>query len=74
MSLLRQPQSFFAGIAEGYRQKRDLLVGGLREIEFAATPPQGAYYLFADYRDVLALGVCRIGLVSLSNVDNTRPL
>ena len=55
MSLLRQPQSFFAGIAEGYRQKRDLLVGGLREIEFAATPPQGAYYLFADYRDVLAL-------------------
>ena len=55
MSLLRQPQSFFAGIAEGYRQKRDLLVGGLREIGFAVTPPQGAYYLFADYRRVPAL-------------------
>ena len=31
VSLLCQPKSFFACIAEGYRQKRDLLVGGLRE-------------------------------------------
>ena len=30
-SLLRQLRSFFAGIAEGYREKRDLLIGGLRE-------------------------------------------
>ena len=42
-------------IAEGYREKRDLLVGGLREIGFAVTPPEGAYYLFADYRRVPAL-------------------
>ena len=55
VTLLRQPASFFAGIAEGYREKRDLLVGGLREIGFAATPPDGAYYLFADYRGVPAL-------------------
>ena len=55
MSLLRQPRSFFAGIAEGYREKRDLLVGGLREIGFAVTPSEGAYYLFADYRRVPAL-------------------
>ena len=55
VSLLRQPRSFFADIAEGYRQKRDLLVGGLREIGFAVTPPEGAYYLFADYRGVPAL-------------------
>ena len=55
VSLLRQPRSFFAGIAEGYREKRDLLVGGLREIGFAVTPPEGAYYLFADYRRVPAL-------------------
>ena len=55
VSLLRQPRSFFADIAEGYRQKRDLLVGGLREIGFAVTPPEGAYYLFADYRSVPAL-------------------
>ena len=55
LSLLRQPRSFFAGIAEGYRQKRDLLVDGPREIGFAVTSPEGAYYLFADYRDVPAL-------------------
>ena len=55
VTLLRQPRPFFAGIAEGYREKRDLLVGGLREIGFAATPPEGAYYLFADYRGVPAL-------------------
>ena len=55
VSLLRQPQAFFAGIAEGYRQKRNLLVGGLSEIGFAVTPPEGAYYLFADYRGVPAL-------------------
>ena len=55
LSLLRQPRSFFAGIAEGYRQKRDLLVEGLREIGFAVTSPEGAYYLFADYRDAPAL-------------------
>ena len=55
VSLLRQPRSFFAGIAEGYREKRDLLVGGLREVGFAVTPPEGAYYLFGDYRGVPAL-------------------
>ena len=55
VSLLRQPRSFFSGIAEGYRQKRDLLVGGLREIGFSVTPPEGAYYLFADYHHVPAL-------------------
>ena len=55
-SLLRQPVSFFAGIAEGYREKRDLLVAGLRELGFSATRPEGAYYLFADYRGVPALG------------------
>ena len=55
VSLLRQPRSLFAGIAAGYREKRDLLVGGLREVGFAVTPPEGAYYLFADYRRVPAL-------------------
>ena len=62
VSLRRQPRSFFAGIAEGYRQKRDLLVGGLREIGFAATPPEGAYYLFADYRRVPALSPTRAAM------------
>ncbi len=55
VSLLRQERAFFDGIAEGYRRKRDLLLDGLREVGFAASPPAGAYYLFADYRSVPAL-------------------
>ena len=52
VSLLRQDRAFFEGIAEGYQRKRDLLLGGLREAGFAASTPEGAYYLFADYRGV----------------------
>ena len=55
VSLLRQDRAFFEGIAEGYRRKRDLLLGGLRDVGFAASPPEGAYYLFADYRSVPVL-------------------
>ena len=55
VSLLRQERAFFDGIADGYRRKRDLLLGGLREVGFAASAPEGAYYLFADYRGVPAL-------------------
>ena len=55
VSLLRQDRAFFDGIAEGYRRKRDLLIGGLREVGFTASAPEGAYYLFADYRSVPAL-------------------
>ena len=55
VALLRQERSFFAGIAEDYRRKRDRLVAGLREVGFTVTPPEGAYYLFADYRSVPSL-------------------
>ena len=55
VSLLRQDRAFFEGIADGYRTKRDLLLSGLREAGFAASAPEGAYYLFADYRGVPAL-------------------
>ena len=55
VSLLRRERAFFGGIADGYRRKRDLLLGGLREVGFAASAPEGAYYLFADYRGVPAL-------------------
>ena len=55
VALLGQDRTFFDGIADDYRRKRDLLVGGLREVGFAVTPPEGAYYLFADFRTVPAL-------------------
>lgn len=55
VSLLRRERGFFGDIAEHYRVKRDLLVGGLRDAGFTVTPPQGSYYLFADYRSVPSL-------------------
>ena len=55
VSLLRQERTYFDGIAESYRRKRDLLLDGLRATGFTAIPPEGAYYLFADYRSVPAL-------------------
>ena len=55
VSLLRRERAFFDGIADDYRRKRDLLLGGLRGVGFAASAPEGAYYLFADYRSVPAL-------------------
>ena len=55
VSLLRQDRAFFDGIAAGYLRKRDLLLDGLREVGFTASPPEGAYYIFADYRSVPAL-------------------
>ena len=54
-ALLEQGPGFFKGIAGDYRRKRDLLVTGLRAAGFGVTPPEGAYYLFADYRTVPAL-------------------
>ena len=54
-ALLEQRPGFFEGIADDYRRKRDLLVAGLRAAGFGVTPPEGAYYLFADYRTVPAL-------------------
>ena len=55
VALLRQDRAFFEGIAGDYLKRRDLLLDGLREVGFAASPPEGAYYLFADYRGVPAL-------------------
>ena len=55
VALLRQERTFFESIAGDYRRKRDLLVDGLRAAGFGVTPPEGAYYLFADYRTVPAL-------------------
>ena len=55
VALLEQERTFFDGIAGDYRRKRDLLVGGLRDVGFGVTPPEGAYYLFADYRTAPAL-------------------
>lgn len=50
--LLTMPDAFYKNIHVLFQQKRDLLVEALRKIGFQITPPNGAYYLFANYRSV----------------------
>ena len=42
------PDSYYAELAEGYRWKRDRLLGILRGAGLQANAPQGSYYIFAD--------------------------
>jgi aminotransferase len=43
------PASYFAGLRDHYRARRDLFLPYLREAGFAARPPDGAYYVMADF-------------------------
>ncbi len=42
------PLDFYEGIRRAYRERRDLLVGGLYELGFQCDPPAGAFYAFPD--------------------------
>lgn len=53
--LLEQPQAFYDRLRATYLQKRTLLTGALQRVGFRVSPPEGAYYLFADYREVPVL-------------------
>ena len=43
---------FYKQLAEGYRDRRDVVVAGLRAAGFTCSVPQGAYYVLADFRGV----------------------
>ena len=45
---LAMPDSYFRGLAEAYKKRRDLLVPVLREAGFKAYVPRGAYYVMTD--------------------------
>ena len=40
---------YYASLAADYRARRDVLVPALREAGFECLPPQGAYYVLADF-------------------------
>jgi aminotransferase len=42
-------RDYYAGLARDYRRRRDLLCGALSAAGFGLTPPQGAYYVLADF-------------------------
>ena len=46
--IARLPEEFYAGIAQEYVRKRDLLCDTLQEISLAPSVPKGAYYVLAD--------------------------
>ncbi len=47
------PPSFYADLGTGYERKRDRFCAALAAAGFCFTRPAGAYYVLADYRDVL---------------------
>ncbi|HEV8123256.1 MAG TPA: aminotransferase class I/II-fold pyridoxal phosphate-dependent enzyme [Gemmatimonadales bacterium] len=40
---------FYRNLSEDYRARRDLLCGALAQAGFRITPPEGAYYVLADF-------------------------
>jgi aspartate aminotransferase len=42
------PADFYESIRRAYRERRDLLVGGLSELGLTCDPPAGAFYAFPD--------------------------
>ncbi|MDH3457237.1 MAG: aminotransferase class I/II-fold pyridoxal phosphate-dependent enzyme [Gemmatimonadota bacterium] len=43
---------YYAGLAADYEERRDLLCRGLADAGFRCTPPEGAYYVLADFSDL----------------------
>ncbi|MFO0801236.1 MAG: aminotransferase class I/II-fold pyridoxal phosphate-dependent enzyme [Gemmataceae bacterium] len=43
------PRSYFDGLRDHYRTRRDLFLPYLHEAGFVARPPDGAYYVMADF-------------------------
>src|SRR2546429_698964 len=50
----REPlgDDYYEGLARDYRRRRDILCGGLVKAGFKCRPPQGAYYVMADFSDL----------------------
>ena len=45
-------RDYYASLARDYGKRRDILYGGLRDAGFGCAPPQGAYYIMADFSDI----------------------
>lgn len=45
---LEMPDSYYKGLQNHYQHMKDMFTGGLRELGFTFTDPQGAYYVMVD--------------------------
>src|SRR5262249_23087599 len=51
----RFPPSFYDALVEEYRERRSLILTGLRECGFDPNPPAGAYYVMAGIEHLTEL-------------------
>jgi len=52
---LRFPSSFYDALLEEYRERRSVILAGLRECGFEPNPPAGAYYVMAGIEQLTGL-------------------
>ena len=52
VAAMNLPHSYYEALPDFYRQRRDLLVEGLRAAGFTCTAPDGAYYVMADFSKI----------------------
>jgi aminotransferase len=48
---LSLPDSYYAELQASYTERRDRMIAILNDVGFKATPPEGAYYVMADFSD-----------------------
>ena len=48
-------RAYYDDLAQGYRERRDTLVPGLQAAGFTCAPPQGAYYVMADFSAISSM-------------------
>ena len=46
---------YYEGLARDYRERRDILFQGLKDAGFRCRPPEGAYYIMADFSPLSSL-------------------
>lgn len=56
VTALAFPDAYYRDLAEGYRERRDILVPALRAAGFRIHEPAGAYYVMTDIRDLARPG------------------
>ena len=49
VALEELPSAYYTELSATYRRRRDLLCGALTEAGFRCVPPEGAYYVLADF-------------------------
>ncbi len=52
LAALSTPAEFYEEMRRAYRERRDLLIGGLNELGLKCEPPAGAFYAFPDVSSI----------------------